>query len=313
MSERILIIFPGALGDLICLAPTIAAIARRHRGDELELMARGELADFAVGRLGIIRAHSIDRREVTLLFRESADDDDDQARRFFCVFERIYCFFSSDDPLFRRALTEASAPGVTTFHRFRPEGTGHVAAAYLADATGKDLLERIAINFMPSDLEGESRAISDIAEPKKFVAIFPGSGSAKKNWPIEKFSALADRLNEETQAVFILGPAENSSEDVLRDAGLIIIKNQPLGTVAALARMASVFVGNDSGVSHLAAATGTPGVVLFGPSDPDRWRPLGRVTVLHHNPIESIEVAEVLSAIAASGHRVQASKPHEIR
>lgn len=70
MSTRVLIIFPGALGDLICLAPTIAAIARRHRSAELELMARYELAEFAVGRLGITRAHSIDRREVALLFRE---------------------------------------------------------------------------------------------------------------------------------------------------------------------------------------------------------------------------------------------------
>jgi ADP-heptose:LPS heptosyltransferase len=306
MAARILIIFPGALGDLICLAPTIAAVARRHHGGEIELMARGELADFAVGRLGIIRAHSIDRREVALLFRESANDDDDQARRFFSLFARIYCFFSTDDPLFRRALIEASAPSVTTFHPFRPQDRGHVAAAYLKDVTGSDSLEKIAINFMASDLEGETRAISDLAEPKKFVAIFPGSGSAKKNWPIEKFSALADHLNEETPAVFILGPAEDASEAVLRDAGMIIIKNQPLGIVAALARMAALFIGNDSGVSHLAAAAGTPGVVLFGPSDPDRWRPLGRVTVLHHNPIESIEVAEVLTSIAALGHRVQA-------
>ena len=57
-------------------------------------------------------------------------------------------------------------------------------------------------------------------------------------------------------------------EDALRAAGHLIIKNQSLGTVAAIASMASAFVGNDSGVSHLAAATGTPGVVLFGPTDP---------------------------------------------
>jgi ADP-heptose:LPS heptosyltransferase len=302
MTARVLIIFPGALGDLICLSPTIAAIARCHRQAELELMARGELADFAVGRLGVTRAHSIDRREVALLFRESADDDGEQARRFFCVFERIYCFFSADDPRFRRALIEAAAPGVTTFHPFRPQNEGHVAAAYLKDVTGNSRLEEIAINFMPSDLEGESRAIAEFAEPKKFVAILPGSGSPTKNWPIEKFAALADLLNEETRALFILGPAEGSIESVLRSAGLPIIRNQPLGTVAAIARMASAFVGNDSGVSHLAAATGTPGVALFGPSDPARWRPLGRVTILHRNPIDSIEVADVMASIVALGH-----------
>jgi heptosyltransferase-3 len=297
MSARVLIIFPGALGDLLCLAPTMAAIARRHPNAELELMARAELADFAVGRLSIIRAHSIDQREVALLFRESADADGDPARKLFGAFERIYSFFSADDALFRRALATASAPAETTFHPFRPRGAGHVAAAYLNDVTGASELEAVSINFMPRDLEAASRAISGIAEPKKFAAIFPGSGSLAKNWPLEKFCALADHLNEENRAVFILGPAEDAIDDAL--GGRAVIKNQPLGTVAALARMASAFVGNDSGVSHLAAAAGTPGVVLFGPCDPLRWRPLGRVTVLHREPIDSIEVAEVIAAVAA--------------
>ena len=76
MTSRVLIIFPGALGDLICLAPTIAAIARRHPDAELELMARdGVGANSPVGRLGITRAYSIDRREVAMLFRESAAID----------------------------------------------------------------------------------------------------------------------------------------------------------------------------------------------------------------------------------------------
>src|ERR1700683_2523082 len=127
MRSRVLISFPGALGDLICLGPTIAAIARRHRQADLELMARMELAEFAAGRLGIARAHSIDRREVALLFRSS--DDDDAARRFFSAFDRIYCFFNADDPGFRRALNEASALGATSFHLFRPAANGHRAAA----------------------------------------------------------------------------------------------------------------------------------------------------------------------------------------
>ena len=269
MSSRVLIIFPGALGDLICLVPTIAALARRHPDAELELMARAELGEFAVGRLGITRAYSIDRREVAMLFRESADDDD-RPRRFFSVFNRIYCFFNSDDPLFQGALNAASGPEAVTFHPFRPRGEGHVAAGYLRDVTGNANLAGNSVHLLPSDVEDAARAISEIAEPKKFVAIFPGSGSPTKNWPIEKFLALADRLSEETRAVFSLGPAEGSLDAVLHAAGHATIRNQPLGVVAAIARMASAFVGNDSGVSHLAAATGTPGVVLFGRTDPFR-------------------------------------------
>lgn len=299
---RVLIIFPGALGDLICLSPTIAAIARRHPNADLELMARGELAEFAVDRLGISRGHSIDRREVALLFRDSSDDDK-TARTFFGAFERTYCFFSVDDPNFRRALTAAAALGLVTFHRFRPEGDGHVAAGYLKDATGESGLAPITLNLSPHDLEDASRALSGMADPRKMIAILPGSGSPTKNWPLEKFFALADRLKRDFPTVFILGPAEESIEAAARQARHQTVANHPLGTVAAIARTAMAFVGNDSGVSHLAAATGTPGVVLFGPTDPARWRPLGRITVLHRMPIDSIEVSEVVMAVHALADR----------
>ena len=162
MSPRVLIIFPGALGDLICLAPTIDAIARRHHGADIELMARMELAEFAVGRLRITRAHSIDRREVALLFRDSPDDGREPARRFFGVFERIYCFFSADDPRFRRALIEASVPGATTFHPFRPDAEGHIAGAYLKDVAGDTQSSRKSIDLLPHDLEEASRVIRGI-------------------------------------------------------------------------------------------------------------------------------------------------------
>ena len=70
---RILVIFPGALGDLICIVPALREIARRHSCATLELMARAELARFATGRLGIGRGHSIDRREVAQLFTAGAE------------------------------------------------------------------------------------------------------------------------------------------------------------------------------------------------------------------------------------------------
>ena len=293
-----MIVFPGALGDLICLLPTISAIARRHAPADIELMARDELARFAVGRLGITRGHSIDRREMTHLFREPASDSGD-ARRFFGAFERIYCFFNANDERFRSALSEASRPRAASFHLFRPSGGGHVAAGYLKDVTGDSKIKDLAITLLPADLESADRAISGIAEPKMFVAIFPGSGSVTKNWPIEKFVALADRISETTRAIFVLGPAEISVERLLADRGHGVITGQSLATVAAIARMASAFLANDSGVAHLASAVGTPGIVLFGPTDPDRWRPLGRVQVIQRAPVDSIEIPEVLAALYA--------------
>ena len=97
----------------------------------------------------------------------------------------------------------------------------------------------------------------------------------------------------------VLGPAEGSLEPIFRDAGIRVLKDLDLPTVAAIARLAVAFVGNDSGVSHLAAAVGTPGLAIFGPTDPARWRPLGsRIDILRRNPIDSIEVEEVAVALS---------------
>jgi ADP-heptose:LPS heptosyltransferase len=294
--HRVLVVFPGALGDLICLAPTLNALARRHRDAQLELMAREELARFAVGRLGVARAHSIDRREVSHLFRSGGGEPGEEARRFFGSFERIYSFFSAGDLGFRSALEKAAGGQPVTFHRFRPAGAGHVAEAYLREIGDDSGPVEPGLSLFAADLESAARRLRGPTGAGKFIAIFPGSGSPAKNWPPERFAALARLLAEESRALFVLGPAEAGLEQKLCGAHPVV-GGLPLGTVAALARFASAFVGVDSGVSHLAAAAGTPGVVLFGPTEPARWRPLGRVEVLRRNPIEMIEPAEVLAAL----------------
>src|SRR5215469_17305179 len=95
-AMRLLVIFPGALGDLICLGPAVRAIARRHRDAAIELMARAELARFAVGRMSFAAGYSIDRREVSSLFRNDTEPEP-CARAFFGQFGRIYCFFAAED------------------------------------------------------------------------------------------------------------------------------------------------------------------------------------------------------------------------
>src|ERR1700719_1034620 len=125
--NRVLVIFPGALGDLMCLMPALAAISRRHPGAAVELMARFELARLVGGRGVVVRGHSIDAREVGELFVDEASGG---ARRFFGDFDRVYSFFASDDSRFRARLA-AATDGEVSFHPFRPGGDGHVSAGYL--------------------------------------------------------------------------------------------------------------------------------------------------------------------------------------
>ena len=295
---RILVIFPGALGDLICLVPAIRAIARRHRDSSIELMARPELARFAVGRIGIGAGHSIDRREVSTLFREKSAPDE-AAVEFFGQFAAIYSFFAADDPDFRRLLA-ASTGGAASFHRFRPDGEGHISRLYLesVDAAREPLDSHLDLS--PADLSSAEHLLNRVnAMPRKFVLLFPGSGSPRKNWPLDRFVQIAGETAPLTKTIAVLGPAETAMVPALREAHVEILDDLELAIVAALASLATTFLGNDSGVSHLAAAAGCPGIVLFGPTDPARWRPLGNVTVLRQDPLQTLPVAEVLNILRA--------------
>src|SRR5260370_40138446 len=148
MSPPVLVIFPGALGDLICLIPALRAIARRNPDATLELMARGELARFAIGHLGFAHGHSIDRREVSQLFVPGGGETA-EARAFFGAFEHIYSFFAADDGRFVAALG-AAAGGRISCYPFRPAGDGHVARCYL-DAIGQASYEALETTIPLAD------------------------------------------------------------------------------------------------------------------------------------------------------------------
>ena len=304
-DERVLVIFPGALGDLICLIPTLRALSRRHRGAALELMAREELARFAVLRIGfgqsrIARGHSLDRREVAALFAEDPGPAD--AAQLFRPFARIYSFFASDDARFRRGLEAAAAPGAVSVHAFRPARDSHVAAAYLDEisecAAAPDGASDARLDVLPCDIDEARRALARLGlEDKRIILLFPGSGAASKNWPPENFALLAKLLAPPLEPLVVIGPAERSLESLFVTHSVARLREQPLGTVAGMAHIAAGFVGNDSGVAHLAAAAGAPGVASFGPTDPKRWRPLGRVRVLQATRLADLTPAEVAAAL----------------
>jgi ADP-heptose:LPS heptosyltransferase len=118
--------------------------------------------------------------------------------------------------------------------------------------------------------------------PRRGVAIHPFSGSPRKNWPLERFLEVAARLD----AVLFRGPEES-----LPGARFVEDRWELACELASF----QVFLGNDSGVSHLAAAAGTPVIALFGPSNPAVWAPRGpRVEVLR--PFDEIPPRVVIDA-----------------
>jgi hypothetical protein len=120
---------------------------------------------------------------------------------------------------------------------------------------------------------------------ENFAVIHPFSGSAAKNWALERFRALAPRLEWPVQ--WCAGPQEKLE-------GAIRMEN--LYELACWLRTARVYIGNDSGITHLAAAVGVPVVAIFGPTDPQVWAPRGARVRVVIGKLEEIAVEQVLDA-----------------
>jgi hypothetical protein len=134
------------------------------------------------------------------------------------------------------------------------------------------------------------------------IALHPGAGGRDKVWPPQRFAALGRALARGSNKLLIIqGPAD---EDVVKEvcAGLdgiphLVVQDVPIKQLAALLSHASLFVGNDSGVSHLAAALGVLTLALFGPTDPEVWAPRGKRAfyLKKGGSIDTIEKEDVLT------------------
>jgi heptosyltransferase-2 len=140
------------------------------------------------------------------------------------------------------------------------------------------------------------------------VAIHLGSGSAQKNWPIDCWIDLASEIEGLASGLTVVtGEADRwvtaAFLERFRSPKVNVCDSLPFPALAAELRRCRLFVGNDSGVSHLAAALGTRIVALFGPTDPAIWRPLGEhVTVVQsrNGTMQGIEFDEVLRVVRES-------------
>jgi heptosyltransferase-2 len=115
--------------------------------------------------------------------------------------------------------------------------------------------------------------------PQPVIAIHPGSGSHEKNWPLENWIGLFSqgrRFANIAGLVVISGEADEAQTEQLerewKNRDVRFAKSLPLPRLAAILEQ-SVFIGHDSGISHLAAAAGGKCILLFGPTDPDVWAP----------------------------------------
>lgn len=143
-----------------------------------------------------------------------------------------------------------------------------------------------------------ARLFSEPQPPSRpYAVIHPAASAPGKTWPAAGFLAVAEHLRNalDLDPVFIGGPAD----DLAPFAQYRTLRGAPLAEVKQLLSGAALFVGNDSGPAHMAAAFGLPVVVLFGPSDATVWHPWKTAAEVIRNTggIASIAPEHVLAAL----------------
>jgi len=280
-SERVCVLFPGALGDFVCFLPALHELSKAH---SVDLLAR---SDFAAIAPQAVRVQSLERLEVRRLFIDGGARDE-QVRRFFAGYAVVYSWFASQERRFVEQLHEASRGRAQVF-RFRPNNNDLHQSDYYLSCLGASFADA-SLPWLALTAgariwcEAFCRANGLGGEP--LLVLAPGSGSREKNWPEESYLQVADAWREQVggRVVLVVGPVEAERRGFDRlSAGCVPASALDLAQLAALLARSDVYLGNDSGVSHLAAAVGARTVALFGPSDERQWAPRGPwVTILRH-------------------------------
>lgn len=157
--------------------------------------------------------------------------------------------------------------------------------------------------FPPPDLSFLDADLSGLGLPPRFALLIPGASATRpgKRWSAEGFGALAAGFD--LPAVIIGSRSETPLAETIRrlaPAAIDLTGRTSYAALGAVARRAAFAVGNDTGPTHLVAATGCPTLALFGgESDPSLCAPRGRqVAVLRHLPLKALGVEEVRAALA---------------
>lgn len=267
--RRALVIRGGALGDFLLTLPVLAALREAEPDARLEVLAYPGIAELARAGGLIDGARSIEYGPLAGFFSRGAVLDPG-LREYFASFDLVLSYLYDPDGIFADNL-RASGVRRLLVGPSRVTGTAHAIdqlASPLAEL-GVPLAERaVRLDITPAKS----------AQPSIFL--HPGSGSAAKNWAPENWRSLAARWLEQDPALHLTvigGEADTAALAALRDLGpanrVSYLENRPLPELAAAIAGGLLYLGHDTGISHLAASVGTPALLLFGPTDAGIWAP----------------------------------------
>jgi len=266
-----LIVFFGAIGDTILLAPAIQKLSRKA---DITIIGYPERMALLEKAGWVKKTYNPDEVDFTSLFSSPSE----KLKQFLLKFDTVYFFIRNGDILTKNTKT-IGIPHIHTFPGIPPNNWDNHASNYYLHCFG---------------LTPDNEFILPIKTQSfhKKIIIHPGSGSPKKNFPLEVFITLTQKIvHRKLPVQWCVGPAE---ENITFPPNISLLKMEKLTELAKYLAGASAFIGNDNGISHIAGAIGIKTVVLFRTTDPKIWHPLGphvytfTPQTLHLGEIENI-------------------------
>lgn len=283
-APRILVLRGGAIGDFVLTLPALQALRDRWPDAYMEVVGYPWIAELARAGGLVDEVVSLDKAETATYFSFRPAISDEQ-KRYIRSFHFIITYLHDPAGTVKANMLAAGAEQV--IYGSPIVETGHAVEHLLKP------LEELAIypdgetcpRLTLTDEYRREGAGRIAAMGENVVAIHPGSGSPAKNWPLERFVELAGLLAdvEGMTPIFVIGQAEVEIDRMLTRTGstVPILSNCSVVELAGALSACTGYIGNDSGVTHVAAAVGLPLVAIYGPTDPGTWGPRGeRVRIL---------------------------------
>lgn len=307
-GQRGVILQPGAIGDCILTLPLAQIMKETVCGGGVDIIGRTEYIGFLPGRSCIDGVKSLETMGLHRLFvseSEFAPEDQDSLIMTFAEWTWIATFLGEAGSDFEKNLIftancSHSAEVMTLVMKPPAEFAGHTSDFYkqqFIEQSGVVIKKHKQKETMPTikptsaDIVRGKEILAEngIIPGRKPIVIQPGSGGTHKCWNLDNFLSVANMLKAAgADVLFLLGPAETERFSE-QDMAKIIMETprlicSPLADVVAILSNAAVYLGNDSGITHLAAAMGVRTVAVFGPTDPALYAPRGPdVTILRNS------------------------------
>jgi len=300
--KRILVIRGGAIGDFILTLPTLKALREAYPYAHLEILGYKHIAVLGENRFYAQAIRSIEYGALASFFAKNSKLPAELVNHF-ASFDLIISYLYDPDGIFENNLRRCGVENL--IHGPAKVDDREHAARQLARPLEE--LGLRASDFAPRTYHStESRKFAEDflrGMSRPILAIHPGSGSETKNWPIENWIEFGSRSGP---SLIVSGEADETRcaclESEWKDRDVRFAKALPLPHLAAVLEH-SIFVGHDSGISHLAAAAGAKCILLFGPTDPDVWAPMNEnVEVIRavSGKLSDLGIIEVEAAVSAA-------------